>query len=68
MKIIKIKGPGETQGPGYDDKFLPGGQDLKNFENLLQGCGGTCRKYGRHVLLAGLLFIVAKVCRVSLAK
>ena len=34
MKFIKIKGPRESPGSGFDEKFLPGGWDLMNVENL----------------------------------
>ena len=34
MKFIKIKSPRESRGPGFDEKFLPRGWDLTNFENL----------------------------------
>ena len=40
VKFIKIKGPRETQGPGFDEKFLPGGRNLTTLENLRQGYGG----------------------------
>ena len=40
VKFIKIKGTRETQGPGFDEKFLPGGRNLTKLENLRQGYGG----------------------------
>ena len=41
MEFIKIKGLKETQGQGIDEKILPGGRDLRNFEKLPQDCRGT---------------------------
>ena len=51
VKFIKIKGLRETQGPGFDEKFLPGGRNLEKLENLHQGKGGvTLGKCGMLVL------------------
>ena len=41
VKFITIKSARETKGPGFDEKFLPGGGNLTKLElNLRQGCGG----------------------------
>ena len=56
VKFIKIKGPRETQGPGFDEKFLPGGRNLTKLENLRQGYGGCNAWKMRHACtLLGLL-------------
>ena len=34
MKFIKIRGPRQSRDPGFDEKFLQGGWDLTNLENL----------------------------------
>ena len=34
MEFIEIKGSRESQGPGFDEKFLPEGWNLTNDENL----------------------------------
>ena len=39
-EIYQNKGPRETQGPGFDEKFLPGGRNLTKLDNLRQGFGG----------------------------
>ena len=40
VKFIQIRSPRETQGPGFDEKVLPGGRNLSKLENLRQGYGG----------------------------
>ena len=42
MKFIKVKDPGETRGPGFNEKFLPGGI-LKICPRVTGGGGGRIR-------------------------
>ena len=57
VEFIKIKGPRETQGPRFDEKFLPRGRNLTKLENLRQGCGACNTWKMRHAraLLGSLL-------------
>ena len=58
VKFIKIKGPWETQGSGFDEKCLPRGRNLTKLENLRQGCGGCNAWKMRHArALLGLLLL-----------
>ena len=55
VKFIKIKGPRETQGPGFDEKFLPRGRNLTKLDNLRQGFGGCNAWKMRHTRALSVL-------------
>ena len=57
VKFIKIKGPREIQGSGFDEKILPGGGNLTKFEIICARVAGGCNAWKmRHARdLLGLL-------------
>ena len=58
VKFIKIRGPRETQGLGFEEKFLPGGRNFTKLENLRQGYGKCNACKMRHACtLLGLLLL-----------